>query len=139
MVKQPFGLKQLGCVFSMKHTYCKLMQCTGWAKTTIRSSLVPPCSPINAFQGREMYPRGSIALAKAICKSRHNYQWSTTLCFWVEHECHNFLVQTKNGLQLLCRGGQFSQIRTYIYTCKHERTYINCINVHMYVHRHVRT
>ena len=37
-LKQPFGLKQQCCAFSMGS---ELVQSTGWAKTAIRSSLVP--------------------------------------------------------------------------------------------------
>ena len=37
-LKQPFGLKQQYCAFSMGP---KLEQSTGWAKTAVRSSLVP--------------------------------------------------------------------------------------------------
>ena len=37
-LKQPFGLKQQCCAFSMGP---ELVQSTGWAKTTVRCSLVP--------------------------------------------------------------------------------------------------
>ena len=37
-LKQPFGLEQQCCAFSMGP---ELVQSTGWAKTAIRSSLVP--------------------------------------------------------------------------------------------------
>ena len=38
--KQPFGLKQQCCTFSFSMG-SELVQSTGWAKTAIRSSLVP--------------------------------------------------------------------------------------------------
>ena len=47
-LKQPFGFKQQCCVFSMG---LELVQSTGWAKTAVRSSLVPhavPSEPRNA-------------------------------------------------------------------------------------------
>ena len=61
-VKHPFGLKGQCCAFSKCH---ELIQSTREAQTAVRSSLVPPCSPINAPQDHEMHPRGFTASAKS--------------------------------------------------------------------------
>ena len=57
-LKQRFRLKQQCCAFSMGP---ELVQSTGWAKTAVRSSLVPHAvSP----QGQEMHTRGLTASVK---------------------------------------------------------------------------
>ena len=52
-LKQPFRLK-----------VCDTNR-TKEAKTDMRNSLVPPCSPINATQDHEMLPCGSTASIKS--------------------------------------------------------------------------
>ena len=61
-----------------------------------------PCSPINAPQDREMHPRGLTASVKAVCESKPGHLSSSTWCFWVVPEC-SFHVQTKSGIQLMCK------------------------------------
>ena len=60
-------------------------------------------------QGREMHPRGSTALASAICESRPGHLWwSSAWCFWVYSACLLLSHTEKGRFQLICGQDWFS-------------------------------
>ena len=106
----------------------ELVQSTGWAETADRSSLVPHAVLLMPLRVEKCI------IVEAVCESRPGHLSSST---WVVHEC-NFHVQTKSGIQLMCRYAWFSQARSHINSKSHLSTsYLwpwGCTHTHTHMH-----
>ena len=88
------------------------LQYVTYTDNAMRSSLVPPCSPINAPQNHKMHPHGLAASVKAVCKSIPGNLWSSAWCFCIEHDCV-YHVQVKRWISLMLKWSIFQNTVTY--------------------------
>ena len=77
------------------------------------SSLVPHAVLLMPVRAEKYILMAQQHWQKAIYESRLGHLWSSTLCFWVVHEC-NFHIQAKSGFQWMHVDVQFSQRWSHI-------------------------